>query len=71
MTPIGVDRIRRDGLLGMQTWDRHVRGLLALKEAGTYMRKERDGLQLRHDKQLARLRFFEQALANIGQGKPK
>ena len=33
-----------------------------LKEAGTYLRKERDGLQLRHDKQLARLRFFEQAL---------
>ena len=33
-----------------------------LKEAGTYLRKERDGLQLRHDKQLARLRFFGQAL---------
>ncbi|CAG8142493.1 unnamed protein product, partial [Penicillium nalgiovense] len=33
-----------------------------LKEAGTHLRKERDGLQLRHDKQLARLRFFEQAL---------
>ena len=29
MTPIGVDRIQRVGLLGMQTWDRHVRGLLA------------------------------------------
>ncbi|OQE49963.1 hypothetical protein PENNAL_c0532G09159 [Penicillium nalgiovense] len=33
-----------------------------LKETGTHLRKERDGLQLRHDKQLARLRFFEQAL---------
>ena len=33
-----------------------------LKEAGTYLRKERDGLQLHHEKQLARLRFFEQAL---------
>ncbi|CAG8897916.1 unnamed protein product [Penicillium nalgiovense] len=33
-----------------------------LREAGTHLRKERDGLQLRHDKQLARLRFFEQAL---------
>jgi hypothetical protein len=33
-----------------------------LKEAGTHLRKERDGLQLRHDKQLARLRFFEHAL---------
>ncbi|CAG7965698.1 unnamed protein product [Penicillium salamii] len=35
---------------------------LALKEAGTHLRKERDGLQVRHDKQLSRLRFFEQAL---------
>ena len=35
---------------------------LVLKEAGTLLRKERDGLQLRHDKQLSRLRFFEQAL---------
>jgi hypothetical protein len=33
-----------------------------LKEAGTHLLKERDGLQLRHDKQLSRLRFFEQAL---------
>ncbi|CAP79479.1 hypothetical protein EN45_063810 [Penicillium chrysogenum] len=33
-----------------------------LKEAGTYLRKERDGLQLHHEKQLARLRFFGQAL---------
>ncbi|KAI1828787.1 hypothetical protein DTO027I6_10283 [Penicillium roqueforti] len=33
-----------------------------LKEAGTYLRKERDGLQLHHEKQLARLRFFRQAL---------
>jgi hypothetical protein len=33
-----------------------------LKKAGTHLRKERDGLQLRHDKQLARLRFFEHAL---------
>ena len=33
-----------------------------LREAGTHLRKERDGLQLCHDKQLARLRFFEQAL---------
>ncbi|KAK9846789.1 hypothetical protein MYU51_000757 [Penicillium brevicompactum] len=33
-----------------------------LKEAGTRLRKESDGLQLRHDKQLFRLRFFEQAL---------
>ncbi|CAG7947638.1 unnamed protein product [Penicillium salamii] len=35
---------------------------LALKEAGTHLRKERDGLQVRHDKQLSWLRFFEQAL---------
>ncbi|CAG8023137.1 unnamed protein product [Penicillium salamii] len=35
---------------------------LLLEEAGTHLRKERDGLQLRHDKQLSRLRFFEQAL---------
>jgi hypothetical protein len=33
-----------------------------LKEDGTHLRKERDGLQLRHDKQLSRLRYFEQAL---------
>ncbi|KAJ5203012.1 hypothetical protein N7449_005091 [Penicillium cf. viridicatum] len=33
-----------------------------LKEAGTHLRQKRDGLQLRHDKQLSRLRFFEQAL---------
>ena len=35
---------------------------LILKEAGAYLRKERDSLQVRHDKQLSRLRFFEQAL---------
>ncbi|CAG8944665.1 unnamed protein product [Penicillium salamii] len=35
---------------------------LSLKEAGAHLRKKRDGLQLRRDKQLARLRFFEQAL---------
>jgi hypothetical protein len=34
---------------------------LALKEAGAHLRKERDGLQVRHDKQLSWLRFFEQA----------
>ena len=28
----------------------------------THLRKERDGLQLHHEKQLARLRFFRQAL---------
>jgi hypothetical protein len=33
-----------------------------LKEAGTHPRKERDGLQLHHEKQLAQLHFFEQAL---------
>ena len=33
-----------------------------LKEADTYLREERGGLQLHHEKQLARLRFFEQAL---------
>ena len=33
-----------------------------LKEAGTHPRKESDGLQLRHDKQLSRLHFFEQVL---------
>jgi hypothetical protein len=33
-----------------------------LKEDGTHLRKERDGLQLRHDMQLSRLRYFEQAL---------
>ena len=31
----------------------------SLKEAGTYLRKERDGLQLYHEKQLARLRFLK------------
>ncbi|CAG8081846.1 unnamed protein product [Penicillium salamii] len=35
---------------------------LALKEAGTHLRQKTDGLQVRHDKQLSRLRFFEQAL---------
>ncbi|CAG8044776.1 unnamed protein product, partial [Penicillium nalgiovense] len=35
---------------------------LVLKEAGAHLRKERDNLQVRHDKQLSRLRFFEQAL---------
>jgi hypothetical protein len=35
---------------------------LVLKEAGAHLRKERDGLQVRHDKQLFRLRFYEQAL---------
>jgi hypothetical protein len=35
---------------------------LDLKEAGTHLRQERGGLQVRHDKQLSRLRFFEQAL---------
>ena len=33
-----------------------------LKEAGASLRKERDSLQLYHEKQLAQLRFFEQAL---------
>ena len=33
-----------------------------LKEASRHLTKERDGLQLHHDKQLSRLRFFEQAL---------
>lgn len=31
-------------------------------ETGTQLRKEMDCLQLRHDRQLSRLRFFEQAL---------
>lgn len=35
---------------------------LVLKDAGTHLRKERDGHQVRHDKQLFRLCFFEQAL---------
>ncbi|CAG8355616.1 unnamed protein product, partial [Penicillium salamii] len=35
---------------------------LVLKEAGVHLRKQRDNLQLRHDKQLFWLRFFEQAL---------
>ncbi|CAG8080930.1 unnamed protein product [Penicillium salamii] len=35
---------------------------LVLKEAGAHLRKERDGLQVRHDKHLSRLHFFEQAL---------
>ncbi|CAG7950661.1 unnamed protein product [Penicillium salamii] len=35
---------------------------LVLKEAGTHLRQKRDGFQLRHEKQLSRLRFFEQAL---------
>jgi hypothetical protein len=33
-----------------------------LQEAGAHLRKKRDHLQVRHDKQLSRLRFFEQAL---------
>jgi hypothetical protein len=33
----------------------------SLKEANTHLRKERDGLRLHHEKQVARLRFFEQA----------
>ncbi|KAK9847186.1 hypothetical protein MYU51_020349 [Penicillium brevicompactum] len=37
-------------------------GNLVLKEAGAQLRKKRDGLQVRCDKQLFRLRFFEQAL---------
>jgi hypothetical protein len=37
-----------------------------LKEAGTYLEKETDGLQLHHEKQLARLRFFEQAWNHLG-----
>jgi hypothetical protein len=39
-----------------------VQGNLVLKEAGAHLRKERDGLEVRHDKQLYRLCFFEQAL---------
>ncbi|CAG8139765.1 unnamed protein product [Penicillium nalgiovense] len=35
---------------------------LVLMEAGAHLRKERAGLQVRHDKQLSQLRFFEQAL---------
>lgn len=35
---------------------------LLLEEAGAHLRKKKDGLQLRHDKQLARLHFLEQAL---------
>lgn len=38
---------------------------LVLKEVVTHLRKERDGLQVRRDKQLSRLRFFEQALKSI------
>lgn len=34
---------------------------LTLKQAGTHLRKEKDGFQLRHDEQLSRLRLFEQA----------
>ena len=32
------------------------------KDAGMHLTKERNGLQLHYEKQLARLRFFEQAL---------
>lgn len=35
---------------------------MVLKEADTNLRQKRDGLQTRHDKQLSRLHFFEQAL---------
>ena len=35
---------------------------MALKEADTNLRQKRDGLETRHDKQLVRLCFFEQAL---------
>ena len=37
---------------------------LLLKQTGMQLRKQREGLQLRHDKQLSRLRFFEQALGS-------
>ncbi|CAG8372084.1 unnamed protein product, partial [Penicillium salamii] len=37
-------------------------GNLVLKEAGTHLRKKRDGFQVRHDKQVYQLCFFEQAL---------
>ncbi|KAL2697969.1 hypothetical protein AAEP93_010679 [Penicillium crustosum] len=43
-------------------WGSCVSNNLALKEVGTHLRKERDRLQLRHEKQLSRLCFFEQAL---------
>ncbi|OQE07157.1 hypothetical protein PENFLA_c175G09380 [Penicillium flavigenum] len=33
----------------------------SLKEANIHLRKERDGLRLHHEKQVARLRFFELA----------
>ncbi|CAG7969344.1 unnamed protein product [Penicillium salamii] len=35
---------------------------LVLLEAGAHLGKKRDGLQVRHDKQISRLRLFEQAL---------
>ena len=35
---------------------------LVLKEAGTHLRQKRDSLQVRYDRQLSRLRFYEQAL---------
>ncbi|KAI1829393.1 hypothetical protein DTO027I6_9608 [Penicillium roqueforti] len=37
-----------------------------LKEAGAHLKKEKDGLQLCHDKQLSRLHFFEQAWNHPG-----
>ncbi|OQE11985.1 hypothetical protein PENFLA_c066G08070 [Penicillium flavigenum] len=33
-----------------------------LKQAGTHLLKDKNGLRLRHDKQLSRLRFFERGL---------
>ncbi|CAG8119253.1 unnamed protein product, partial [Penicillium nalgiovense] len=41
---------------------------LVLKEAGTHPRKERDGLQLRHDKQLFRLHFLGRHWNYFGRG---
>jgi hypothetical protein len=35
---------------------------LLSKEVGAHLRKERDGLQVRYDKQLFQQRFFEQAV---------
>lgn len=35
---------------------------LVLKEAGAYIRKERDGLQVHYDKEPSRLHFFKQIL---------
>lgn len=54
--------VRRVQAHGWPQFNKNKNIYLVLKEAGKHLRIERDGLQIRHDKQLYRLRFFRQAL---------